>query len=43
MGKKAAILLIIMVALVGLSGGYIVGGIQAYSRYQQSTIASQEH
>ena len=43
MGKKAAILLFTMMVLMGLSGWYIVGGIQAYSRYQQSNIASQEH
>ena len=43
MGKKAAILLFTMIVLMGLSGWYIVGGIQAYSRYQQSSIASQEH
>jgi hypothetical protein len=43
MGKKAAILLLAMMVLMGLSGWYIVGGIQAYSRYQQSSIASQEH
>src|SRR6266576_939870 len=43
MGKKAAILLLTMMVLTGLSGWYIVGGIQAYSRYQQSSIASQEH
>jgi len=43
MGKKAAILLLTMMVLMGLSGWYVVGGIQAYSRYQQSTIASQEH
>jgi hypothetical protein len=43
MGKKAAILLLTMIVLMGLSGWYIVGGIQAYSRYQQSSIASQEH
>src|SRR2546429_9864882 len=43
MCKKAAILLFIMIVLIGLSGWYIVGGIQAYSRYQQSSIASQEH
>ena len=43
MGKKAAILLLTMMVLMGLSGWYIVGGIQAYSRYQQSSIASQEH
>ncbi len=43
MGKKVTILLLIMMVLTGLSGWYIVGGIQAYSRYQQSNIASQEH
>src|SRR6266581_3656405 len=43
MGKKAAILLLTMVVLTGLSGWYIVGGMQAYTRYQQSSIASQEH
>ncbi len=43
MGKKAAILLLTMIVLMGLSGWYVVGGIQAYSRYQQSNIASQEH
>jgi hypothetical protein len=32
-----------MMVLMGLSGWYVVGGIQAYSRYQQSNIASQEH
>jgi hypothetical protein len=43
MGKKVAILLLTMMVLMGLSGWYVVGGIQAYSRYQQSNIASQEH
>jgi len=43
MGKKAVILLLTMMVLAGLSGWYVVGGIQAYSRYQQSNIASQEH
>ena len=43
MGKKAAILLLTMIVLIGSSGWYVVGGIQAYSRYQQSSIASQEH
>lgn len=43
MGKKAAILLLTMAVLIGLSGWYVVGGIQAYSRYQQSRIATQEH
>jgi Transglutaminase-like superfamily len=43
MGKKVTILLLTMMVLTGLSGWYVVGGIQAYSRYQQSSIASQEH
>jgi hypothetical protein len=41
MGKKLAILLLTLTGLVGVSGGYIVGGLQAYSRYQQAV--SQEH
>ncbi len=43
MGKKYLFLFLILMALVGLSGGYIVGGTQAYSRYQQNTLANQEH
>src|SRR6266566_7059617 len=43
MGKKVTILLLTMMVLIGLSGWYVVVGIQAYSRYQQSSIASQEH
>ncbi len=43
MGKKLAILLVTMTALFGISGGYIVGGLQSYSRYQQSSLASQQH
>ena len=43
MGKKVTILVLTMMVLIGLSGWYVVGGIQAYSRYQQSSIAIQEH
>ncbi|MGZ3621637.1 MAG: hypothetical protein ACXWPS_06610 [Ktedonobacteraceae bacterium] len=43
MRKKAAILLLMMIVLMGLFGWYVVGGIQAYSRYQQGSIAVQEH
>ena len=43
MGKKVAVLLFIMAGVMGFSGWYVVGGIQAYSRYQQSSIANQEH
>src|SRR5436305_14879426 len=41
MGKKLAILLVTLTSLVGISGFYVAGGLQAYSRYQQSF--SQEH
>jgi hypothetical protein len=40
MGRKITILILTVIGLIGLSGGYIVGGIQAYSHYQQD---SQEH
>src|SRR5712692_8798681 len=43
MRTKFTILLLTLVVLVGLSGGYVVGGLQAYSRYQQSNFANQEH
>ncbi len=43
MGKKLTILLLTLTVLIGLSGWYVIGGIQAYSRYQQSSIANQEH
>ncbi|HLZ60096.1 MAG TPA: transglutaminase family protein [Ktedonosporobacter sp.] len=36
MGKKLAILLLTLTGLAGISGGYVVGGLQAYSRYQQT-------
>lgn len=36
MGKKLAILLFTLTGLAVVSGGYIVGGLQAYSRYQQA-------
>lgn len=41
MGKKLAILLFTLTGLVVVSGGYIMGGLQAYSRYQQAV--GQEH
>jgi hypothetical protein len=43
MRTKFTILLLTLVVLVGLSGGYVTGGLQAYSRYQQSNFANQEH
>lgn len=41
MGKKLAILLVTLTALVGISGFYVAGGLQAYSHYQQGI--GQEH
>lgn len=43
MGKRLIILLLIVIVLAGLSGWYVVGGLAAYSRYQQNSLASQEH
>ena len=43
MGKKLTVLLLTLTVLTGFSAWFIVGGIQAYSRYQQSSVASQEH
>jgi hypothetical protein len=43
MGKKLTILLLTLTMLIGFSAWYIVGGSQAYSRYQQNSVASQEH
>src|SRR6266487_1532594 len=43
MRTKLLILLLTLVALVGLSGGYVVNGLQAYSRYQQNSVANQQH
>jgi hypothetical protein len=43
MGKKLVFLSLTMIVLFGISGWYIVGGIQAYSRYQQGNIAIQQH
>lgn len=43
MRTRLIILLLTLFVLVGLSGGYVVGGLQSYSRYQQSNFANQEH
>ena len=43
MGKKLIILLLMLAVLVGFSGGYVAVGLEAYSRYQQGSLASQEH
>lgn len=43
MSKKYIFLLLTLATLTILSGAYVVGGTQAYSRYQQSSLANQEH
>jgi hypothetical protein len=43
MGKKLVTLFLTMIVLIGLSGWYIAGGIQAFSRDEQSILAIQEH
>ncbi len=43
MRTRLIILLLTLFVLVGLSGGYVVGGLQSYSHYQQSNFANQEH
>jgi len=42
MGKKTVIFVFLVVLLTGLSTAYVVVGAQAYSRYQQATIAKQQ-
>jgi hypothetical protein len=43
MRKKLIVLFFILAFLLSLAGGYVVGGLRAYARYQQSSVASQEH
>ena len=43
MRKKLAVLALILVFLVSLASGYVVNGLNAYARYQQSSVANQEH
>src|SRR5579863_2756768 len=43
MRSKLIVLSLILLVLLGLSGGYVVGGLQAYSRFQQSNLANEQH
>ena len=43
MRKKLVMLVLILAFLVSLASGYIVNGLNAYARYQQSSLANQEH
>lgn len=41
--RRLVILLCTLAALAALSGTYVVGGLRAYNRFQQSSLAAQEH
>ncbi|MFL5629599.1 MAG: transglutaminase family protein, partial [Ktedonobacteraceae bacterium] len=43
MRKRLLILLLTLLVLLGISGSYVVEGLQAYSHYQQSSFANQQH
>ena len=43
MGKKHILLFLTLGMLALLSGIYVVGGVQAYSRFRQNSLADQEH
>lgn len=43
MGKKLAVLFLSVIALSGLSGFFVVGGIQAYGRFQSGIVSETEH
>jgi hypothetical protein len=43
MSKKLVLLLLLVVVLLGLSSAYVVGGLQAYSRYQRSHIQLEKY
>jgi hypothetical protein len=43
MGKKLILLSSILIVLLVFSGVYVIGGTQAYMRYQQANIENQKH
>src|SRR5271169_4566235 len=43
MRKKLVGLAFILVFLVSLASGYVVNGLNAYARFQQNSVANQEH
>ncbi len=43
MGKKLIILLLVVAGLASASAVYVSGGLQAYARYQQASLADQHH
>ena len=43
MRKKLVVLVLVLTLLVSLASGYVANGLNAYARYQQNSVASQEH
>jgi hypothetical protein len=43
MRVKVLLLFLTLLVLTGISGGYVAAGLQAYSRLQLASVASQEH
>jgi hypothetical protein len=43
MRVKVLVLILTLLVLIGISGGYLADGLQAYSRFQKASIATQEH
>lgn len=43
MGKKLAVLFIMVIVLSGLSGFFVVGGLQAYARFKSGLVSETEH
>lgn len=43
MRNKLVVLVLILAFLVSLASGYVVNGLNAYARYQQNSVANQEH
>lgn len=43
MRVKVLVLFLTLLVLTGISGGYVAGGLQAYSRFQKASVATQEH
>src|ERR1700726_3751100 len=43
LSRKSVLLFCTLLTLLMLSGAYVVGGMQAFSRFQQNTLANQQH
>jgi hypothetical protein len=43
MRVKGLLLILTFLVVTGISAGYVAGGLQAYARFQQASIATQDH